>query len=69
MHKDTSVGTLMYGFTTVYTYINMQVNIGVCILENQGEEVMGLGQHNTTLLYSVQLNCTFLMTIMLRSSL
>ena len=48
---------------------DLYVNIGVYIMENLGEEVKGLGEHNTTLLYSVQLNCTFLMTIMLRSSL
>ena len=53
----------------VYTYIAMQVYIGVCIMENQGKEAKELGQHNTTLLYSVQLNCTFLMTIILKSSL
>ena len=52
------------------TYIAMQVNIHRHMHDgeprNRGK---GLGQHNNTLLYSVQLNCVSFMTTILRSSL
>ena len=55
--------------TWLYMLYQYNYYVGVYIMENQGKEVKELEQHNTILLYNVQLNCTFLMTMVLKNLL